>query len=67
MQPAAANMDTRVVLGETQVAVPGDVVPLRLAGDDRVAGQVALGVVVLMALLRLPAVDTPRTGADPFG
>jgi hypothetical protein len=56
-----------VVLGEAEVAVPGDVVPLRLAGDDRVAGQVALGVVVLVALLRLPAVDAPRTGADPFG
>lgn len=53
MEAALADAAPVVLLRQHSLALM--VVPLDLAGDDRVAGQIALGVVVLMSLLRLPA------------
>lgn len=57
MEPAVA--DAALVVGERQHPLPLPIVPLGLAGDDRVAGQVALGVIVLVALLGLPTQQAP--------
>lgn len=53
VEPAPAQ--SALVGGQGLHAVALRVVPLDLAGDDGEAGQVALSVVVLVTLLRLPA------------
>lgn len=50
-----ARTDPGLVDPEPQQPVTLEVVPLALAGDDRPAGQVALGVEVLVTLGGLPA------------
>lgn len=57
MEPAVA--DTALIVGERQHPLTLPVVPLRFAGDNRVAGQVAVGVIVLVALLGLPTQQAP--------
>ena len=50
----AALADAAFVDAESEQAFALAVVPLGLASHDRDAGQVALSVVVLVTLLRLP-------------
>lgn len=51
----AALTHAAFVVAERQHPLTLAVIPLRLAGDDREAGQVALGVVVLVTLFGLPS------------
>lgn len=63
----AAVADPRLVVAQSKEPLEVAVVELRVAGDDRVAGQVALGVVVLVPLLGLPAQQPPRRDAQVDG
>lgn len=67
MMPTAVPTDARLIGCEGVHAVSLLVVPLGLASDDGVAGQVAVRVVVLVTLLRLPAQQTLLRDAERAG
>lgn len=65
VEPARA--DAAAVDVQRQHPLPLPVVPLRLTGNDRPAGQVAVRVVVLVTFLRLPAKEAALGDSEALG